>query len=94
VNPDTLDLAEWDIYRRGPVSLDDLRGIVEGIPVDALGPVVRATKPFLNANALETIRSVLNPEPKPKLSRNERREARRRRRKAEMGAATPANQPR
>ena len=83
VNPDTLDLAEWDIYRRGPVSLDDLRGIVEGIPVDAVGPVVRVTKPYLNANAMDTIMSVLNPKPEPKLSRGTAG----RRRRAEMGPA-------
>jgi hypothetical protein len=49
-----------------------------------VGPVVRVTKPYLNANAIGTIMSVLNPQPKPKLSRKERREARRRRR-AETG---------
>jgi hypothetical protein len=81
VNPDTLDLAEWDIYRRGPVSLDDLRGIVEGIPLDVLGPAVRAAKPYLNANMAETVRNVLSPDPPPKrkVSRKERRAARRRR---------------
>jgi hypothetical protein len=89
VNPDTLDMQEWDVFRRSPVSLDDLRGIVEGIPVDAVGPVVRVTKPYLNAIALNTIMSVLNPEPKPKLSRKERREARRRRR-AETGRRCPS----
>jgi hypothetical protein len=82
VNPDTLDLAEWDIYRRGPVSLDDLRGIVEGIPLDVVGPMVRTTKPYLNANAVKTVVSVLNPEPNAQRSRKERREARRRRKVA------------
>jgi hypothetical protein len=61
VNPDTLDLAEWDIYRRGPVSLDDLRGIVEGIPLDVVGPVVRTAKPYLNANMFETVKNVIMP---------------------------------
>jgi hypothetical protein len=93
VNPDTLDMQEWDVFRKSPVSLDDLRGIVEGIPVDAMGPVVRVTKPYLNANAVDTIMSVLKPEPKPKLSRKERREARRRRRRvAEAGEATPIDE--
>jgi len=89
VNPDTLDLAEWDIYRRGPVSLDDLRGIVEGIPLDVLGPAVRAAKPYLNLNMAETVRNVFNPDPPPKrkVSRQERRAARRR--NAEEAAACP-----
>jgi len=91
VNPDTLDLAEWDIYRRSPVSLDDLRGIVEGIPVEAVGPLVRVSKPYLNAAAFDRVMSVVNPEPKPKRSRKERREERRRR-MAETGPATPVNQ--
>src|SRR4029077_16022530 len=78
VNPDTLDLEEWDIYRRGPLSLDDLRGIVEGIPLDVVGPVVRAAKPYLNSNMAETVKHILSaqPPPKRKLSRKERRAAR------------------
>ena len=92
VNPDTLDLAEWDIYRRGPVSLDDLRGIVEGIPLDVVGPMVRTARPYLNANMAETVRNVLMPDLAPTLSRKERREARRRRR-AEAAAATGVNPP-
>jgi hypothetical protein len=84
VNPDTLDLEEWDIYRRGPVSLNDLSGIVEGIPLDVLGPAVRAAKPYLNANMAETVRNVLCPDPPPKrkVSRKERRAARRKRAEA------------
>jgi len=91
VNPDTLDLAEWDIYRRGPVSLDDLRGIIEGIPLDVVGPVVRAAKPYLNANMAETVQSVfrLDPLPTRKRSRKERRAARRR--KERTAAACPVS---
>jgi hypothetical protein len=66
VNPDTLDLEEWDIYRRGPVSLDDLRGIVEGIPLDVVGPVVRTAKPYLNANMAVTVQNVFRADPPPK----------------------------
>ena len=89
VNPDLLDLEEWDIYRRGPVSLDDLRGIVEGIPLDVVGPVVRTAKPYLNANMAETVKDVLMPEPpKRKRSRKERRTARRKC-KAEAAADSP-----
>src|SRR6266404_6648173 len=78
VNPDTLDMQEWDVYRKSPVSLDDLRGIIEGIPVEVVGPIVRVSKPYLNAAASEQVMNVLNPEPKPKRSRKERREERRR----------------
>jgi hypothetical protein len=92
VNPDTLDLAEWDIYRRGPVSLDDLRGIVEGIPLDVVGPVVRTAKPYLNANMFETVKNVIMPDPARKRSRKERKEERRRRR-AETAAATGGDPP-
>ena len=92
VNPDTLDLAEWDIYRRGPVSLDDLRGIVEGIPLDVAGPLVRTTKPFLNKGAFDLVLGELMPKPAPRRSRQERREARRRRR-AEAKAATGGEPP-
>jgi hypothetical protein len=92
VNPDTLDLAEWDIYRRGPVSLDDLRGIVEGIPLDVVGPVVRTAKPYLNANMFETVKNVIMPDPARKRSRKERKEERRRRR-AEAAAATGGDPP-
>jgi hypothetical protein len=89
VNPDTLDLAEWDIYRRGPVSLDDLRGIVEGIPLDVLGPAVRAAKPYLNASMAATVKNVLMPDPPPKrkASRKERRAAQRRRRRQDASPA-------
>jgi hypothetical protein len=93
VNPDTLDMQEWDVYRKSPVSLDDLRGIVEGIPVEAVGPLVRVSKPYLNANAMETIMNVLNPPPKPKRSGKERRAERRRRRMEKTTTAPPVNQP-
>ena len=89
VNPDTLDLAEWDIYRQGPVSLDDLRGIVEGIPLDVLCPAVRAAKPYLNASMAATVKNVLMPDPPPKrkASRKERRAAERRRRRQDASPA-------
>jgi hypothetical protein len=79
VNPDTLDLQEWDVYRKSPVSLDDLHRIVEGIPVEVVGRLVRTAKPFLNAGVAETVMNVLMPE--PKASRKERRAERRRQRK-------------
>jgi hypothetical protein len=78
VNPDTLDMQEWDVFRKSPVSLDDLHGIVDGIPVEAAGRLVRVSKPYLNVRAMETIVREVMPTPKPKLSRKERREARRR----------------
>ena len=83
VNPDTLDLEEWDIFRRGPVAIADLRGIVEGIPVDVVGPLVRTVKPYLNAGAADQVRRVLLPERQP--SRKERRAARRQRQAARAG---------
>ncbi len=88
VNPDTLDLQEWDVYRKSPVSLDDLHRIVEGIPVEVVGRLVRTAKPFLNAGVAETVMNVLMP--RPKQSRKERRAARRRR-TAEAAPATPVN---
>jgi hypothetical protein len=84
VNPDTLDLAEWDIFRKSPVSLDDLHGIVDGIPVDVAGPLVRNAKPFLNAKVADLVMGELLRAPKP--SRKERRAARRRQQQA--GPAT------
>jgi hypothetical protein len=80
VNPDTLDLDEWEIFRRSPVALDDLRGIVEGIPVDVVGPLVRTVKPYLNAGAAAQVKAMLLPEPKP--SRRARRAALRRQRQS------------
>jgi hypothetical protein len=60
--------------------MEDLRGIVEGIPVEVAGPLVRTAKPFLNAAAVDQVTAVLMPERKP--SRKERRAAPRRQKQA------------
>jgi predicted Zn-ribbon and HTH transcriptional regulator len=63
VDPDTLDLAEWDIHRRTPVNVAELRQFMGGIPMALICKIAGVLTPCLEARAADAMREVLTAEP-------------------------------
>jgi hypothetical protein len=61
VTPDTLDLAEWDIHAGARCRWTTCAASSRAFPVEAVDPLVRVSKPYLNTNAMDTIMSIVNP---------------------------------
>ncbi len=59
VDPDTLDLAEWDIYRRTPANPQDLEAFVGGVPAALACDLAGILTPCLYDRAAEAIRAEL-----------------------------------
>lgn len=53
VDPDTLDVAEWQIYRKMPVPVAEMNGVTEGMPLELACTMIRALVPYLTAVAAE-----------------------------------------
>ncbi len=53
VDPDTLDLEEWEIYRKMPVAVAELDGVTEGVPLELACTMIRTLVPYLTAVAAE-----------------------------------------
>ena len=63
VDPDTLDLAEWDIHRRTPINVDEMRQFMSGIPTALICKIAGTLTPFLQARAADAMREVLTADP-------------------------------
>ena len=63
VDPDTLDLQELELYRRGPTAREVHEAACERLPADAVVEVLRVEKPCLGAGFQEAVaRGVLGGE--------------------------------
>jgi hypothetical protein len=59
VDPDTLDLQEWEIYRRTPVGDEEVTTLLDCVPVEVACALVRVALPYLSAAAARAGREVL-----------------------------------
>lgn len=55
VDPDKLDVSEWDLWRRGAPEMDDLEGIINGVPLEVVLKTVQLLTPFLVQNMSQQI---------------------------------------
>jgi hypothetical protein len=63
VDPDTLDLQEWDIRRRTPAKVEDLNQFLAGMPAPFACTIASMAAPYLYDNAAKTTSAYLRMDP-------------------------------
>jgi len=76
VDPDTLDVAEWQIYRKMPVPVAEMDGVTEGVPLELACTMIRSLVPYLTAVAAEKTVHLIPGEDEAKESRRAKRRKR------------------
>jgi hypothetical protein len=65
VDPDTLDLKEWQLFRQSPVDADDLTKIFGGPPPQIMNALIRETWPAIGREFARRLADQLKDEPPP-----------------------------
>jgi len=65
VDPDTLDLQEWQLYQKGPARPEEVAGILERMPVGMTCELVRHLLPCLGSTLGQQLLEQLNRATKP-----------------------------
>jgi hypothetical protein len=60
VDPDTLDIQEWDIHRRTPANLQDFDNFIGGMPATFACKMATTMAPYLYAQAAHTYGTFLH----------------------------------